>query len=106
MLKQAGIESWIEGVRYFEGNYIGTPQIKVAADQLEEAREVAARPVSQAIVEQCKIVDDEYELPVCPECGAEDPVLESADAVNSWLCEACGKQWTDSAEDLNESEAR
>jgi hypothetical protein len=106
MLKQAGIESWIEGVRYFEGSYIGTPQIKVAADQLEEARVVAARPVPQAIVEQCKIVDDDYELPVCPKCGAEDPVLESADPVNSWLCEACGKQWTDPVEEQEASSPR
>ncbi|MGD0830926.1 MAG: hypothetical protein ABR907_08290 [Terracidiphilus sp.] len=98
MLKLAGIESWIEGVRYFEGSYIGTAQVKVAADQLDEAREVAARPVPQAIVEQCKIVDDEFDLPVCPTCGAEDPVLESADPVNAWLCEACGKQWKDPAE--------
>ena len=78
----------------------------VAADQLEEARAVAARPVPEAIVEQCKVVDDDYELPVCPKCGAEDPVLESANTVNSWLCEVCGKQWTDPVEERSDSEAR
>jgi transposase-like protein len=69
----------------------------VAADQLEEAREVASRPIPQAIVEQSRMQIPEFELPRCPGCGAEDPLLESADPVNAWLCESCGRQWTDPA---------
>jgi hypothetical protein len=85
-LRQAGIESWTQRPGF---------QILVAADQLEQAREVIAQPIPQAIIEQSKTEIPEYLPPVCPKCGAEDPVLENADPVNSWLCEECGKQWTD-----------
>jgi hypothetical protein len=43
----------------------------------------------------------EFEPPRCPQCGAEDPVLEGVDPFNTWLCEACGKQWTESAAALS-----
>jgi uncharacterized protein (DUF983 family) len=46
----------------------------------------------------------EYELPVCPKCGAGDPVLEGVDPFNSWLCEACGNEWTESAADDEKEE--
>jgi ribosomal protein L37AE/L43A len=39
----------------------------------------------------------DFEPPVCPKCGAEDPLLESVDPLNTWLCEICGEQWTDPA---------
>ena len=69
----------------------------VAADQLDQAREIAARPIPKEIVEQSKMQTPEFEPPVCPNCGAGDPVLESVDPVNSWRCEACGKEWSESA---------
>jgi len=95
VLGQAGIESWVEGPgsRYSWG--LSNPRILVAADQLEQAREVLSQPIPQNITEECRTKAPEFEFPVCPECGEEDPVLESADPVNSWLCEECGKQWTD-----------
>jgi hypothetical protein len=102
-LKAAGIESWIEGAGYRVAADMLNPRILVAADQLEQAREVASRPIPQAIAEQFKMEIPEYEPPVCPRCGAEDPVLESADPANSWLCESCGEQWTDPVADKNES---
>jgi uncharacterized Zn finger protein len=37
----------------------------------------------------------EFVLPKCPKCGAEDPVLEGADPVNTWRCETCGKLWSE-----------
>ena len=40
----------------------------------------------------------EFEAPKCPKCGAEDPVLESVEPTNTWLCEACGKRWTEPAQ--------
>jgi len=101
-LRQAGIESWIDGPGYHVVADMLNPRILVAADQLEQALEIASRPIPQAIREQSKMEIPEYEPPVCPKCGAEDPVLESVDPVNSWLCENCGKQWTDAAEDKNE----
>jgi hypothetical protein len=96
-LRKAGIESWIEGQGFKVSMDMLDPRILVAADQLEQARQVIAQPIPQAIIEESKIEVPEFEFPVCPKCGAEDPVLENADPVNSWLCEECGAQWADSA---------
>jgi hypothetical protein len=96
-LRQAGIESWIEGPRSRYSHDPRNPQILVAADQLEQAREIIARGIPQAIIEEYKAEPEEFKPPVCPRCGTEDPVLENADPTNSWLCEECGNQWTDPA---------
>jgi ribosomal protein L37AE/L43A len=72
----------------------------VAADQLEEAVEIASRPIPQDILDQSREDVPEYEAPGCPKCGSQDPVLEAVDPVNTWRCEACGKQWTESADDV------
>jgi hypothetical protein len=95
MLKRAGIESWIER----PGSGIVYPRVLVAADQLDEAREIAARPVPREIVDELRQEPPEFEPPKCPQCGAEDPVLESVEPANAWLCEACGKQCTESPPD-------
>jgi hypothetical protein len=98
-LKRAGIESWVENAS--NGADIGCPRVLVAADQLDQAREVAARPIPPEVVEESQLEVPEFEPPQCPRCRAEDPVLESVDPANSWLCEACGKQWTDPAADAD-----
>jgi hypothetical protein len=103
MLRRAGIESWIE--QPGSGWIIGGPRVTVAADQLDQAREVTAHPVPPDIVEMSKMDMPEFVPPQCPACGAEDPVLENADPTNSWLCEACGEQWTEPAPD-QESKGR
>ena len=99
VLAQAGFDSWVEqpGSRYSFG--ISYPRVMVAADQLEAAIEVAARPIPKEIVEESQIDSAEYEPPTCPKCGAGDPLLEGVDPVNSWRCEACGKEWTESPDD-------
>jgi len=97
MLKRAGIESWVE--RPGSRSSVFTPRVVVAADQLDEAIEIARRPIPQEIIDETKMEVPEYEPPRCPSCGAEDPTLESAEPTNSWLCEACGKQWTEPAID-------
>ncbi len=90
MLRRARIDSWSQaGLLY--------PRILVAADQLEEARAVIARPVPQDVVDESHEPPEEYRMPRCPSCRAEDPVLEASDPVNTWLCEACGRQWSDPA---------
>ncbi|MGD0683105.1 MAG: hypothetical protein ABR990_13765 [Terracidiphilus sp.] len=106
VLRQAGIESWLENPGYYVAPGIGTPRIMVAADQFEEACKILAKPIPQEIVEQSKMQIPDYEPPTCPSCGAKDPVLESADPVNAWRCESCGKQWTDTAEDVKGSAAQ
>jgi hypothetical protein len=91
-LKRAGIESWVETASAGLGGYL---RIQVAADQLEQAIEITSQPIPQDILDQYREKVPEYETPKCPKCGAEDPVLEAVDPVNAWLCEACGKQWTE-----------
>ncbi len=109
-LRRAGIESWIEGRR---GSYSplsqidqGTPRILVPADRLEQAHEVAAMPIPKEIVEQTEMQVPEFEAPVCPKCGAADPVLEGVDPVNMWRCEACDNGWGEPAENVNDGAVR
>jgi hypothetical protein len=97
MLRRAGIDAWVEepGSRWS----VSTPRVVVAADQLEEAIQVARQPIPQDIIEESKVNVPEFETPTCPKCGAEDPVLEAVDPSNAWLCEACGSQWMDPVAD-------
>ena len=103
VLRQAGIESWIErpGARQtvtWNEHVVWNLKVQVAADQLDQARAIIANPIPQEIVEQSKMRAPEFEAPVCPRCGAADPVLEGVDPVNTWLCEACDHEWTDPEE--------
>jgi len=114
VLKRAGIESWIvrKGARnvvVWDEMMAGNIQVLVAADQLDEARGIAARPIPREIIEESKDFDapaEEYVPPTCPKCHAEDPVLESADPSNNWLCEACGARWSDPLPDSGTDPSR
>ena len=100
-LRQAGIQSWVTTpYSAFDVQY---PRVYVAVDQLDLARAIADRPIPQAIASEVESESPEFVLPRCPDCGAEDPVLESADTANQWLCEACGAQWSDPVVDPGES---
>jgi hypothetical protein len=103
-LKRAGIDNWADGQQSL---YTPLPdmgaggqkiRILVASDNLEAARAVLSDPIPPDIVEQSKAEGQMYEPPVCPGCGAADPVLENVDPVNAWKCEVCGKEWTEAAE--------
>lgn len=95
-LRRAGIESWIEAMpKYSIG--VGNPRVLVAADQLEQARAIAAQPIPSKIVEESQTQIPDFVPPSCPNCGASDPVLEAVDPANSWKCEQCGERWTESA---------
>jgi ribosomal protein L37AE/L43A len=74
------------------------PRVLVAADQLDQARAIAAQPIPQDIVDDSKTGAPEYEVPKCPKCGAEDPILESVEQANHWRCEQCEVEWTEPAE--------
>jgi hypothetical protein len=97
-LKRAGIESWIEapgtGSRYASFS-LASPRVLVAADQLDQARAIAAQPIPRQIVEDAQTVIPDYQPPTCPKCGAPDPILEGVDPTNSWQCEQCGQRWSD-----------
>ena len=103
MLRRARIENWIErrgsrhSIPWVDELGVGDIQILVAADQLDQARIIAAQPIPIDILEESKTTEEvtEYVAPKCPSCGAADPILESADPFNSWECESCGKKWTE-----------
>jgi hypothetical protein len=100
VLMEAGIESWIERSQQY---YVdpSSPCVKVAADQLEHARQVLAQPIPQELIEEQRELETApaYEIPVCPKCRAEDPTLESVEPSNNWLCESCGYTWSDPVPD-------
>ena len=91
VLKRAGIESWIQprasGLIY--------TRVLVAADELDRAQAIVARPIPQDIIDESREIVPEFEPPRCPSCGAEDPTLESVEPVNTWKCESCGREWAD-----------
>ena len=91
VLRRAGIECWIQS----RARGLAYTRILVAADELDRAREIVAQPIPQDVVDESHEAVPEYEPPCCPSCGAEDPLLESADPVNVWKCEICGREWTD-----------
>jgi ribosomal protein S27AE len=109
-LRQAGIESWIDGPQRsyppLSDLDMRSPRVLVAADQLDQARLVAAKPIQGEIVGQSKTQPPEFEPPVCPSCGAGDPLLEGVDPVNSWQCGACGREWTEPIGDLAGTQER
>lgn len=97
MLRRAGIDSWFDGPRSIGDSSLLYPRILVAADQLDEARAVIAQPIPQDVVDDSRTMAPDYEMPRCPACRTKDPVLEATDPVNTWRCEACGRQWSDPA---------
>jgi ribosomal protein L37AE/L43A len=106
-LRREGIECWFTFNGYTASylprhtqnwSSLGGIQIMVAADQLEQARAIAAKPIPQEIIDESKIEVPDYEVPKCPRCGANDPTLEAVAPANQWHCEQCGAEWSDPAE--------
>jgi hypothetical protein len=100
-LRRAGIQCWMNGPQF--ASDLRGPIILVAADQLDEARAIIANPIPQDIIDESRVEIPEYAPPMCPSCGAADPVLLSADPTNSWECEACGTEWSDPIDDRAEA---
>jgi ribosomal protein S27AE len=96
-LRRQAIECWIDKWTHSAMDMNG-PRVLVAADQLEQARTVASQPIPQDIIDETRQDLDPaptFEMPSCPKCGAQDPLLESADPTNQWRCGACGRQWVE-----------
>jgi ribosomal protein S27AE len=94
-LRKAGLGGWLEVPREFGRRYA---RVLVAADQLEQARAIAAQPIPQEIIDDSKEEIPEFVEPKCPKCGSDDVVLEGVDSENRWHCEDCGADWSDLAE--------
>jgi hypothetical protein len=97
VLKRAGIESWIEAPAQGALDLSG-PRVMVAADEVEEAHAIMARPIPQEIIDQSKVRVEDFVPPTCPKCGAADPLLRDVNPSNTWLCEVCGAEWSDAVE--------
>ncbi len=95
VLRRAGIESWMDESHSRYAMTLESPRVMVAADQLDQARQVLSFPIPAEIVELSKAPVPEFVAPRCPWCGAEDPILESVEEGNCWLCESCGGEWAD-----------
>lgn len=103
VLKRADIESWIEAPARGSLDLTG-PRVMVAADELEEARAIAAQPIPQEIIEQSRVRVEDFVPPTCPKCGAADPLLEAVEPTNMWLCEVCGAEWSDAGSAVENAE--
>lgn len=93
-LRNAGLDGWVQPSREFGRQY---SRVLVAADQLEQAKAIAAKPIPQEIIDDSKAEVPEFVVPKCPKCGAEDPILEAVEPTNTWRCEQCDYQWSDPA---------
>jgi hypothetical protein len=97
-LQKKGIDAWVDGTgsksRYAVSG-LNYSRVLVAADQLDEARAIADKPIPQEIIDDSKIEEPEYVVPKCPKCGAEDPILEAVEPSNTWHCDQCDAQWTE-----------
>ncbi len=92
-LRRAGIDAWVRRQR---GR---ASLLSVAADQLDQARAIAAQPIPAEIVDEVRRDSDEgpqdFAMPSCPKCGASDPFLAGVNPVNRWRCGACGEEWVE-----------
>ena len=98
-LQKAGIDAWVDGAgsgSRYAMSALDHPRVLVAADQLEDARAIAEKPIPQEIIDDSEIEVQEYVVPKCLKCGAEDPILEAVEQSNTWHCEQCDAQWTES----------
>ncbi len=92
-LRRAGIDAWVMRQR---GR---ASLLSVAADQLDQARVIAAQPIPAEIVDEVRRdaaeAPQDFAMPSCPKCGASDPFLAGVDPVNRWRCGACGEEWVE-----------
>lgn len=89
-----GIESVVvqAGGRY--GTDSRPPRLVVGPDDVERAELILSRPIAAEFRDD-GAAEEEYVEPMCPACGAAEPLLEAVDPVNQWSCEACGHLWAD-----------
>ena len=65
------------------------PRVLVAADQLDQARAIAAQPIPQEIIDDSKTeIAGVSNYPYARSAAPEDPILEAIEPANHWRCEA------------------
>ena len=66
VLRRAGIEAWSSGPSSSFGSQ--TTRIMVAADQLDEAKQILLHPIPQDVIDQSKVKVEDFVPPTCPKC--------------------------------------
>jgi hypothetical protein len=89
VLKSAGIPSIVPTS---EIGAIDTPRLIVGPSDAQAAELLLSRPNALGRVSP---EDALFPEAVCPKCGTPDPLLESVEPTNQWLCEACNHTWED-----------
>ena len=69
------------------------PRVVVKPNDAKRASEILLQTSTETAEETIRNEWETFEQPRCPKCGSEEIVLESADPVNEWKCEDCGKTW-------------
>jgi hypothetical protein len=97
MLSRAGIQSSLRSDEF------GTYFIEVSAEQADDAEAILQQPIPQDVIDNSKMEVPEFEMPRCPKCGSEEPILVATDPANQWQCESCGNEWTDPIPETKEA---
>ena len=69
------------------------PRVVVKPNDAKRASEILLQTSTETAEETIQKEWETFKQPRCPKCGSEEIVLESADPVNEWKCEDCGKTW-------------
>ncbi|MDQ2832917.1 MAG: hypothetical protein M3Y50_04070 [Acidobacteriota bacterium] len=75
----------------FEGR---GPRVVVAPEDAGRAEALLSQPLVERF-RNAEEIPPEFDLPVCPECGGEETLLEAVDPVNHWRCDGCGHSWVE-----------
>jgi hypothetical protein len=73
---------------------LGEPRVAILPADVARAGQI----LSQPIPEEFRILvrtRDQFSPPICPNWRSEDPLLESIEPANKWLCEVCGHAWVE-----------
>jgi hypothetical protein len=102
ILNQAGISSQIVNPQenVYRTRFL---QLQVAEKDADLAEKILLQPREPKPCPQTpKEETEDFESPSCTQCGASNPLLESVEPFNTWLCENCGARWTESSQGLEE----
>jgi len=73
------------------------PQVLVAPDDLEKAKQILNRANITELRPQFEaefaVASLDFAPPKCPSCSSEELLLETVDPTNTWVCEDCGTTW-------------
>jgi hypothetical protein len=73
---------------------MSAPRIAVLPRDKDRVRQLLSHPIPEEY-KNLASTEDLFVPPSCPRCNSEDPLLESIDPTNKWLCEVCGHTWQD-----------